>query len=397
MQFRRCVLPLLIAAALIAVAPRPAQASVDDALRALQQNDYATAMPLLREAADAGNPHAQALMGQILLNGRSGVTDPAQAAAWFQKVAAGTSRFAAFAQYNLAALYWNGRGVPKDPAASLRLYEQSARNGFAEAQGLLVGAYYRGDFGVKNLVQSLKWALVVEAGGDPRGKTVADSLRREAAPDQISAAVAEARALFPRMKIADAAAPLGGAVPLRLEEQKGLPKEPVSPSAGFTKDFEALHRRPLTENAVLVPQLKANLATLPTPYIFELARRTFVDDKPEGVTLFWLARLRAIYDATRCTDGTAAQGILQWNAIVGDVLRYIGENPEVSRTSKLAAIQRESALPANTSPQWICVHGIKAVLAASRGQPMENWLKPEADWPEPRQSARDQMTQSTRQ
>src|SRR5882672_10485270 len=86
----------------------PSLADTDSAIRALQFNDYATAMPLLRDAAAGGDPYAQVLLAQLLLNGKSGVTDPEQAVEWYRKAAAQDpkkSKYVATAQANLASLY----------------------------------------------------------------------------------------------------------------------------------------------------------------------------------------------------------------------------------------------------------------------------------------------------
>jgi hypothetical protein len=46
----------------------------DSALNALGQGDNPTALKLFREAANAGDLHAQVMLAQLLLNGNTGLT-----------------------------------------------------------------------------------------------------------------------------------------------------------------------------------------------------------------------------------------------------------------------------------------------------------------------------------
>lgn len=198
-------------------------------------------------------------------------------------------------------------------------------------------------------------------------------------------ALRQAHDEFPDLKLpnVDAVSP---ALSPQLEATKGVPTGP----AGLTKEFEALHRRPLNDEQV-IGQLKAQLKSLSPPFIFELARRTFAYDNQEAMTFFWLARLRAYYDATRCTDATAGQGIAAWDLVVQDIIRYGQQNPGSVRPAKLAALERELSFPLDTSPEWICQSGIKALSAAATGKDLVGWVKPSSDWPALHQSARDQM------
>lgn len=204
-------------------------------------------------------------------------------------------------------------------------------------------------------------------------------------PEQTSLALRQAHDEFPDLKLPtiDVVTP---ALSPQLEPAKGVPTGPAS----LTKEFEALHGRPLNDEQVL-GQLKTQLRSLSPPFIFELARRTFAYDKQEAMTYFWLARLRAYYDATRCADVTAGQEIAAWDFAVQDIIRYGQQNPGSVKPAKLAALEREQSFPFDTSPEWICLHGIKALSAAATGSDRVSWVKPMSDWPTLHQSAREQM------
>jgi hypothetical protein len=366
-----------------------ARADFDAAVRALQANDYVTALPMLRQAADAGNDYAQVLLAQILLNGRAGVTDPVEAANLYQKLAVqdpGKSKYVAIAQLNLAALYWSGRGVEKDTTRALKLYRQSADNGSIDAQKTLVGVYYRGDGGPKDLVQAFKWALVCFANGKTDLKPLIVALSREASAAQRAEALQQAKGQFPNLKFEEAVA-IADALYPRVEVQKGLP----SKFQNLPEAFRTLHEQPLDNSPTIIPKLQASIKTLSPPLIFELSRRILSQDKQEALTLFWLARLRMVYDASRCTDSTAAQAVPSLDAIAVDVIRYGSEHPDQSRSGRLAALERETTFPLDTSPEWICVQGMNSISAAMGNRGFENWLKPVAQWQSIHQSVRDQM------
>ncbi|WP_342736173.1 tetratricopeptide repeat protein [Bradyrhizobium sp. B117] len=315
---------LLLALTCFAGSSGSIQADTDAAVRALRSGDYTTAMPLLKDAAGSGDAYAQVLLAQLLLNGKSGITDPEQAAKWYRAAAVQdtkSSKYVAIAQSNLASLYWTGRGVPKDAATAIELYRQAASNGDSNARNVLIGIYYRGDSVPKDIVQAFKWASIDFASGNIRIKPMVDALAREMTLEQRLLALRQAHEEFPGLKLSnvDAVAPASNP---QLEATKGVPTGP----AGLTKEFEALHRRPLNDEQI-VGQLKSQLRSLSPPFIFELARRTFALDKQDAMTFFWLARLRAYYDATRCTDATAGQGIAAWDFVVQDIIRYGQQNP----------------------------------------------------------------------
>ena len=65
-------------------------------------------------------------------------------------------------------------------------------------------------------------------------------------------------------------------------------------------------------NKEVIEFLIENINRLPTPYIYELSRRLYFDDKQAAYNWLYLGRLMARYDAMRCSDKTAGQGIQFW-------------------------------------------------------------------------------------
>lgn len=79
---------------------------------AIDRHDTLEAVMLLTPAADAGDAHAQALLGSILLRGAPDVPrDENRAADYMQRAA---HQGSAQAQLNLGGMFKEGRGVPRD-------------------------------------------------------------------------------------------------------------------------------------------------------------------------------------------------------------------------------------------------------------------------------------------
>ncbi len=154
-------------------------------------------------AAKEGVVDAQALLGQILLEGRGIAQDEALALRWFQIAAQGGHlmarnmagrclehgwggaadeaqaarqyRIAAeagldWAQYNYANLLATGRGVAEDQPQALDFYRLAAEQGHAKSMNL-VGRYLEdGRFCPQDLEAAVSWYRRSAEGGDFRGQ-----------------------------------------------------------------------------------------------------------------------------------------------------------------------------------------------------------------------------------
>lgn len=87
----------------------------DDVVPLLELGNFAGAEPLLRSLADAGHAGAALHLGNILRYGRLGVPDFVEARHYYQIAAASEPG----ASIELARLYLEGLGVPRDPMAAL--------------------------------------------------------------------------------------------------------------------------------------------------------------------------------------------------------------------------------------------------------------------------------------
>lgn len=124
-------------------------------MRALKLEDFATAIDLLRPLADAGDPESQNAVGEMLTDGKKGVTiDTVEAAVLFRKAA--IQGFAA-GQVNLGLMLEHGQGVIRDEAEAARWYRRAALDGFAEGQFNLARLYEKGKGLPLDLGQAVFW------------------------------------------------------------------------------------------------------------------------------------------------------------------------------------------------------------------------------------------------
>lgn len=188
-------------------------------------------------AAREGVVDAQALLGQILLEGRGIARDEALALRWFRIAAQGGHlmarnmagrclehgwgcaadeaaaardyRLAAAAgldwgQYNYANLLATGRGVVHDQAQALLLYRQAAEQGHAKSMNL-VGRYLEdGQYCPRDFEAAVEWYRRSAEAGDFRGQfsyaaVLADSGQIEAALEWLYKALAGGNLKFLRV------------------------------------------------------------------------------------------------------------------------------------------------------------------------------------------------------
>jgi TPR repeat protein len=165
--------------------------SADAAHAAFQKGDYATALQMVQPLAEAGDPHAEALLGQMYYRGRGVAQDDREAATWFRRAA---DQGDTTGQFFLGGMYSEGRGVPQDYQESAKWYERAAVQGDGQAQYNLGLAYARGEGVTQNLVKAHVWFNLSAARlTDPRGRTAAQKNRDQVAGEMSSDQLAQAQ------------------------------------------------------------------------------------------------------------------------------------------------------------------------------------------------------------
>ena len=100
------------------------------------------AIELYKRAAAKGNGAALDALGLLALNkGVDGPANAKQAMDYFQKALDAGNYQGAF---NLAAIYWSGKSLPKDEVKAIELYQKAAQNGEVNAQSALGFIYANG-------------------------------------------------------------------------------------------------------------------------------------------------------------------------------------------------------------------------------------------------------------
>ena len=107
--------------------------------------EYPQAVDLLEPAAAAGNPLAQQMLGDILIDGLGGV--PVEEARAIELLQASSAAGFAPGQNSLAVSYERGQGVPQDNARAAKLYGAAAKQGMAVAE-VNLGMFYADGIGV---------------------------------------------------------------------------------------------------------------------------------------------------------------------------------------------------------------------------------------------------------
>lgn len=146
--------------------------------------------------------------------------------------------------------------------------------------------------------------------------------------------------------------------------------------------FTMLHDKPTSENGKIIPQLVANSNVLPPPYLYELSRRLWPTDKSASMEWLAIGMARARYDALRCADKTARQGIQFLPMIAPDVIKGLEQDRKAFGEAGKHALTKSDLFVDAVSPMWICMHGMGAINSALQGKKLaeSEWLVPASEW-----------------
>ncbi len=108
----------------------------------------------LRAAAASGDPRAQFEVAAIYTEGRAVPENLAEAAVWYERAA---SQGFAPAQYRLGTLYEHGNGVEKDLSIARLWYQRAAEAGNRLAMHNLAALYAGGELGAQQFDAAAKW------------------------------------------------------------------------------------------------------------------------------------------------------------------------------------------------------------------------------------------------
>ena len=164
---------------------------------AYQRGDYATALRIFRQLAEQGDASAQYNLAFMYDNGRGVTQDYAEAMRWYRK-AAGQGE--ASAQYNLGVIFFKGQGVTQDYAEAMKWFRIAADQGHVRAQTGVGLIYDLGRGVTQDYVQAHMWYNIAAAQGQKDAGKWRDSLAEKMTPTQIAEAQKLARYWKPRGK-----------------------------------------------------------------------------------------------------------------------------------------------------------------------------------------------------
>ena len=132
-------------------------------------------------------------------------------------------------------------------------------------------------------------------------------------------------------------------------EQAALPYvEAVRQSVDGTLDHEiaiaAIAEFPDAAAPAFMPWFERNAHSMPTDYLYAYADRRFAEDQVAGAAWFMAARLKRLYDALRCTDGSVIQQIALIDAAKENIVVFLQTNPEDARRAGEWALAWDAAV-----------------------------------------------------
>lgn len=152
---------------------------------AFLEGDYSGALVQWAPLAEEGHGGAQFNLGAMYRDGRGVPQDLAEAAWWFARSAeSGHLR----AQFALAVMYAEGEVVPKDFVEAAKWYGMAAEQGHAQAQYNLGVLLANGEGGAKDLVNAMKWLQIAGGAGVDAAVVGRELLAADMVPDDITEA-----------------------------------------------------------------------------------------------------------------------------------------------------------------------------------------------------------------
>lgn len=184
----------IIAAIVIMFFVTRVHADYEDGLDALFKGDYQTAVREFTLAADAGLDLAQYNLAILYYLGRGVEQDMEKA---FHLTHAAAQQGHLGAQANLASLYLDGTGVQTDVQRGIDWFSAAGRGGHADSAVTLANMYYDGNPVERDLVLAHSWASMAALYKHEEAASLLSKIESRMAAEEKS----QARRLFARWQI----------------------------------------------------------------------------------------------------------------------------------------------------------------------------------------------------
>ncbi|MGD9639458.1 MAG: tetratricopeptide repeat protein [Alphaproteobacteria bacterium] len=129
--------------------------------------DAKEAFKWYKKAADQGDAFAQYNLAFLYYDGEGVEQDYKSAFEWFKKSA---EQGYIEGQYNLASLYRMGRGVEANPEEAFKWLERAANQGYDQAQLAMGTLYEAGQIVDKDPMKALMWMTLLSQNGEEQTK-----------------------------------------------------------------------------------------------------------------------------------------------------------------------------------------------------------------------------------
>lgn len=154
------ILPLVLLIPLITTAAETG--NLDAAIDAVEKQDFMTAYQTFKDLAEKGNAEAQYNLAILYRQGKGVMQDPKVAAQWFRKAA---DQGLASAQYYMGHLYDVGEGVEKNAGLAVEWYKKAAERGNPSAQTNLGVCYASGEGIKQDIILAYVWFSLAASQG----------------------------------------------------------------------------------------------------------------------------------------------------------------------------------------------------------------------------------------
>jgi TPR repeat protein len=160
----------------------PAFAGYEEALSAYKRGDYETAFREWRRLAVKGHAKAQYKVAKMYVQGKGVEQDHVEAARWYRRAAL---RGDPESQVELAQSYFLGRGVKQDLDQAREWSKIAAKAGFARAQHFLGVMYTTGRGVPQDYVQAHVWLSRAAVQGDENATKALKALEKRMTPGDV--------------------------------------------------------------------------------------------------------------------------------------------------------------------------------------------------------------------
>ncbi len=180
--------------ALLLLVSNPLRADYEDGVNAALSGDYDLAFTEFSMAAEQGLDLAQYNLAILYFTGRGVEKDLQQAFHWTRAAA---EQGHLDAQVNLGSLYLDGAGIKQDIAAGVDWTARAAKAGHAEAAWVLANMYLDGHMVDRDLVLAHAWASQAERHEHAEASALIKRIAAQLNNEQLS----QARREFARWQI----------------------------------------------------------------------------------------------------------------------------------------------------------------------------------------------------